>query len=85
MPMPVIYSLYSSDPTRTAILRISHLEKALAEARKELKKSEKEGGKVEEDRAALQAAVADLRAKLQDLGCDEVRGWMCGEEGRLID
>ena len=33
---------------------------------------------MEKDRAALQAAVADLRAKLQDLGCDEVRGWEAG-------
>ncbi len=52
-------------------MRIGHLEKVIAEARKELKKSEKEGGKVEKDRATLRAAVADMQQKLQGMGCDE--------------
>eukprot|EP00624_Nannochloropsis_granulata_P000256 evm.model.NODE_10904_length_5915_cov_18.506340.1 len=52
-------------------LRIGHLEKSIADAKKELKKSEKEGGKALRERATLQAAVAELRQKLQGMGCDE--------------
>lgn len=51
-------------------LRIGHLEKAIADAKKELKKSEKEGSKALRDRATLQAAVAELKQKLQGMGCD---------------
>jgi structural maintenance of chromosome 2 len=52
-------------------LRITHLEKAIVEAKKELKKSEKEGAKIQKDRETLKSAVADLRGKLQALGSEE--------------
>lgn len=51
-------------------LRISHLEKSIAETRKELKKSDREGQRVDKERSTLQKAVDDLKKKIKALGCD---------------
>ena len=53
-------------------LRISHLEKSIAEQRKEAKKSEKDFQKTEADRAKLKAAIEDLRTRLKGLDYDPV-------------